>query len=453
MRIGLSTSIPWLVGLTVGIAAACTEPGPTESASPSVRESRAPRDSGPTVTATKPDRSLRGVTLDVRVFGSGFDQGSTAQWAIDGVPTDQVVTNSVTVISSTQLIANITISPDAEGGLYDVIVTAASGGKPGIGTETFEINVEITLLGDLGGWQTGATAINESGQIAGYGLTPAGAGRAFLWTNGVMKNLGAPSGFDHSRAEGLNNRGQVVGYSMTQRNGVWESRAWVWSREAGMHVLPGTTWSTAFAINDAGVIVGNARRPDGRVGVAVWINGEISFLPPEVWNAFDINARGQVVGDALPIHEVGWGVWPSAYVWSREGGLQYVTTLRGSAGSALGINDNGDIVGWGPHGTDDELVHGWVSRHGVASSSLGFTGGPSSVGVKIASNGLIVGRGLNEGVLWSANGAMLMLPGPDGTISTEVLDVNSRGEVVGNAMIQQPSGDWVQRAIRWRVYK
>ena len=435
----------------VVLTAACQEPIPTEVPSRDVLAARSVADA-PTVTATKPSQSLRGVTLDVRVFGSGFGQGSTAQWAIDGVPADQVVTNSVTVLSSTQLIANITISPDAEGGLYDVIVAAASGGKPGIGTETFEINVEITQLGDLGGWQTGATAINESGQIAGYGLTPTGVGRAFLWTNGVMKNLGALPGFDHSRAEGLNNRGQVVGYSMVQRNGVWESRGWVWSRDGGMQALPGSTYSTAFAINDAGMIVGHARRPDGRIGVAVWFNGQITFLPPEVWNAYDINARGQVVGDASPVHEVGWGLWPSAYVWSREAGLQYVTTLRGNIGSALGINDNGDVVGWGPHGTDDELVYGWISRRGVASSSLGFTGGPNSVGMKIASNGLIVGRGLNEGVLWSANGAILMLPGPDGTISTEVLDVNSRGEVVGNAMIRQPSGDWVQRAIRWRVY-
>lgn len=437
-----------VVALT--IAAACQEPIPTEVPAREVQAARNVGD-GPTVTATKPSKSLRGVTLDVRVFGTGFDEGSTAQWAIDGVPTDQVVTNSVNVLSSTQLIANISISPDAEGGLYDVIVTAAGGGKPGIGTETFEINVEITDLGNLGGWQTGATAINESGQIAGYAMTPLGSS-AFLWTNGVMKNLGTPAGFNHSRAEGLNNRGQVVGYSLIQRNGKWESRAWVWSREAGMQLLPGSEYSNAHAINDAGMIVGNARDTDGRMRVAVWINGEINFLPRDAYVAYDINARGQVVGDASPFHEIGWGSWPSAYVWSREVGLQYVSTLWGSAGSALGINDNGDVVGWGPYGTDDHMVHGWVSRRGAATS-LGFHGGPHSVGMKVASNGLIVGRGLDQAVLWTANGAMVVLPGPEGTIQTEAYDVNSRGEAIGSAMIIEKDGTWSQRAIRWRVYK
>ena len=437
------------VALGVAVVGACNESAPTAPPDLGVRAARVSTDSV-TVSATKPNKSLRGTTLDVRIFGTGFTQGSTVQWGIDSVPTSEVVTNSVTVLSSTQLVANITISPDAEGTFYDVMVSAGSG-KPGIGTEMFEINVEITLLGDLGGWQTGATAINESGQIAGYGLTPTG-GRAFLWTNGVMKNLGAPPGFDHSRAEGLNNRGQVVGYSMTERNGAWQSRAWVWSREAGMRLLPGSDHSTAMAINDAGMVVGNARRPDGTFGVAVWFNDQITFLPREVWTAYDINARGQVVGDAALVQEIGWGFWPTAYVWSRESGLQYVNTLRGSLGSALGINDNGDVVGWGPHATDDEMVHGWVSRRGVASS-LGFHGGPNSVGVKVAANGLIVGRGLDQGVLWSANGAMLMLPGPDGTVFTEILDVNSRGEVVGSAQVQEPNGEWTQRAVRWRVYK
>ena len=66
----------------VVLTAACQEPIPTEVPSRDVLAARSVADA-PTVTATKPSQSLRGVTLDVRVFGSGFGQGSTAQWAID----------------------------------------------------------------------------------------------------------------------------------------------------------------------------------------------------------------------------------------------------------------------------------------------------------------------------------------------------------------------------------
>jgi dipeptidyl aminopeptidase/acylaminoacyl peptidase len=91
-----------------------------------------------TVKATDPDTGSQGTTLDVAVIGSGFDRGSQAQWAQSGVPSPQVTTNSTRFVNSKKLIANITIAPDADTGLYDVIVTASTGNK-GIGTELFEV--------------------------------------------------------------------------------------------------------------------------------------------------------------------------------------------------------------------------------------------------------------------------------------------------------------------------
>ena len=114
-RLALRTAIPspmrWLICLgVVAIVSACAERGPTESIDHRVSADRSAGDtSGVTVSDTRPNQSLRGATLDVRISGTGFDQGSTVQFGIDGVPSDDVVTNSVTVLSSTQLIANVTI--------------------------------------------------------------------------------------------------------------------------------------------------------------------------------------------------------------------------------------------------------------------------------------------------------------------------------------------------------
>jgi len=78
----------------------------------------------------------------------------------------------------------------------------------------------MTDLGNLGGIWTGATAINDHGQIVGYaGLPPMGGNlypqTAFLYENGVMRDLGGlvpdPDRQFWSAAKGINNLGQVVG--------------------------------------------------------------------------------------------------------------------------------------------------------------------------------------------------------------------------------------------------
>ena len=82
-----------------------------------------------------------------------------------------------------------------------------------------------------------------------------------------MTNLGdLPGGFDFSEAKGINNSGQVVGFSYN----VSGPSAFLWqngvmtdlSTVAG---VTGTGWSltVATAINDAGQIVGYGRNPQG----------------------------------------------------------------------------------------------------------------------------------------------------------------------------------------------
>jgi len=96
--------------------------------------------SDPTVTATNPDTAVQDTTLDVQVSGSGFDAGSTAEWLLAGVPDARVHTNSTRFVSKSSLVANITIAKDAVPASYSVAVTT-SGGKKGIGTELFVIQL------------------------------------------------------------------------------------------------------------------------------------------------------------------------------------------------------------------------------------------------------------------------------------------------------------------------
>ena len=101
---------------------------------------RAASTSGVTVTSAVPSNGLAATTVDVTINGSGFDKGSTATFPLNGVVDPRVNVNSTRYIKSTQLVANVTIAPDAPAVAYDVDVTTASG-KKGIGTEMFTVKV------------------------------------------------------------------------------------------------------------------------------------------------------------------------------------------------------------------------------------------------------------------------------------------------------------------------
>jgi hypothetical protein len=122
-----ATVASWVLG--------CTDRPAT---APSIEAAASGNGGGVTVTSTDPNNASQGVTLDVRVFGSGYDRGSKAQWARSGVLSPNVTTNSTQFVSPSELLANITIASVADTGLYDVLVTTSKG-KKGIGSELFTV--------------------------------------------------------------------------------------------------------------------------------------------------------------------------------------------------------------------------------------------------------------------------------------------------------------------------
>src|SRR5581483_2462832 len=105
------------------------------------------------------------------------------------------------------------------------------------------------------------TAINDSGQVAGGMLTSGGQLHAFLWSNGALVDLGTLPGMTWSSAYGINSSGQVVGTS--SYGGL--STAFV-SNGTGLTAVSGSLGginSYGMAINNQGVVVGNAQNAQG----------------------------------------------------------------------------------------------------------------------------------------------------------------------------------------------
>lgn len=127
---------------------ACTDPVEHQHASSAdLREARATAVADPTVTSALPSEAPQGTTLDVQINGSGFDQGSVAHWERNGAVDPRVHVNSTRFIKSTQLVANLTITLDAEVSPYDIVVMTRAG-KKGIGTEKFTVR----LTNAVGAW-------------------------------------------------------------------------------------------------------------------------------------------------------------------------------------------------------------------------------------------------------------------------------------------------------------
>jgi len=115
------------------------------------------------------------------------------------------------------------------------------------------------LLGTLGGANSYAMTINDSGAAGGAAQTASGALHAVIWSGGSIRDLGTLGGAN-SFAYGLNNSGEAVGYSFLAGGG----RTHGFLYDAGVmldlnNLIPaGSGWipTQAYAINSSGQIVG-----------------------------------------------------------------------------------------------------------------------------------------------------------------------------------------------------
>jgi probable HAF family extracellular repeat protein len=240
-------------------------------------------------------------------------------------------------------------------------------------------------LGTLGQESSGANGINESGHVVGASNL-AGADRRhdtrpFLWDSASgMQNLGTPDGYDEASAYDINDAGQVVGnawnwnytegygYSTTERAFLWKG-----GDKINLGTLDGSPSSNAVAINTSGQVTGFAMsgdKPDYRP--FLWQDGvmtELPTLPGTIGNpARDINDQGYVVGAAYYPRNAN-GDYPSK-AWIYKNGNP--TALPALPAYVLGtdymeptaINNAGQVVGYTQKANDYTDTSGWLYSGG-----------------------------------------------------------------------------------------
>jgi probable HAF family extracellular repeat protein len=247
----------------------------------------------------------------------------------------------------------------------------------------------VTTLASTGGTNTYAYAINDSGQVAGQSVIPSSisiwAWHATTRNGNNMTLLGALPDTVHSWAQAINSTGVVAGLSITDRYNS-HGHATVWN---GSTITDLGIDTYAFGINDTGQVVGIAS--DSGVTRATLWNGITATTLGSLGSsggssaAYAINNAGVVVGYSCCIDtEYHATVWNGATI----------TDL--GAGQALAINNTGVVVGvMGAHAA---LWNGtsFTDLNSFLDASTVSEGWELNEATGINDNGWIVGYGFNK---------------------------------------------------------
>jgi probable HAF family extracellular repeat protein len=219
-------------------------------------------------------------------------------------------------------------------------------------------------LGALGGDWSRADAVNNRGQVVGQAQTDTGEIHPFLWRKGHMTDLAERGlGGDYVTVTDINDRGEIVGRRPVEM-GVWH--AFRWSDGRVIDLGPADSWdSGAEAISNRGTVAGYS--------VPAGSTNPISH--PTLWRggtALDIGTAGGLLGEAYGVNDRGQvvgSVSGGPFVWQR-GTFTILPVLSSTptlAPRATDVNEAGVVVGY----SDDSDAPGgpisvvWLPvRHG-----------------------------------------------------------------------------------------
>jgi probable HAF family extracellular repeat protein len=209
------------------------------------------------------------------------------------------------------------------------------------------------------GANSAALGLNDKGEVVGYSFQGDDY-QAFLFSyaDKSMTEIGSLGG-KLNAACAINAAGQVTGYSQDANGNLL---AFIFSRNApiaSLGALEGGSTSEAFGINNRGEVVGDSQSGNQNHRPVLFSNNAVQDLglggssePGALETAYAINDSGQIVGR----HSAGNNAF-HAFL-SSQGNTTDFNTLGGANGEALGINKHGHLVG--DSDTADGAIHAFL---------------------------------------------------------------------------------------------
>ncbi|MGA9963751.1 MAG: hypothetical protein WBQ10_00970 [Terriglobales bacterium] len=274
----------------------------------------------------------------------------------------------------------------------------------------------------------------------------------FLWSSGVMQDLGNLSGFDSGAGYVVNDSGDVVGYSANTQTGV--THGVLWPHSGGivdLGTLPGGNgYSVADAITSKGVIVGESVVSNGDVHAVLWTKSGGSYhihdeghMPKAPYTyPYDINETLQVTGIAY-FNQAGTRY--HAFLWSKTSGWEDRIPLPGGKNSyGSWLNNLGVIAGASTSAKYPNGVTVYWDAAGKIHLVGTLPGGDSSWPGFITDSGEILGEstvpgGDNHAFIWTKKKKMRdlnnLIPKNSGWVLHHAASVNTAGQIVGYGTI------------------
>ena len=253
-----------------------------------------------------------------------------------------------------------------------------------------------------------SNSANDSGSVVGTAATTAfGSGRLpVIWQNGVVSQLPLPVGETLGDANSVNASTVAVG----SVNGGSLQRGVIYSGGSATIITQttsnGSYFVTAFGINDSGRVVGQGIDPQNaarNVGIVYDIGQNMAFevgaLPG--FNgalAFAVSNTGYVVGSSML--NQGSGL---PFIWSDQGGMVAIPLATGtSQGSARAVNSAGWVVGNDSSAFSIPFLYDGTNTYRLAdlippNSGWDLSMNTSSSALGISEDGVIVGTGVHNG--------------------------------------------------------
>jgi probable HAF family extracellular repeat protein len=334
----------------------------------------------------------------------------------------------------------ITNLPSLGGSFYEATALNASGQVAGFSTTAGDVAEHAFLyiggstvdLGTLGGDSSEGYAMNNQGQVVGKSTDINGDTHAVLFSNGSLTDLGDLGG-GSSEAHGINNAGLIIGESIASSD---ESHAFLYS--AGSMIDLGTLgqfFSSAAGINSSGTVVGDSENLGFANDGYFYANGlmtDLGDLGGGYSSARAINDSGLIVGEAaIPSGDT------HAFSFS-SGVMSDLGTLGGHFSSASTVNTNGQIIGTSSTVAGESFVHGFIYKN-HALVDLGTLGGNASNPQGLNNLGQVVGDstlpgGASHAFIWQTNSMVDLntyLPANSGWELTSAQFINDAGRIVG----------------------
>ncbi len=295
-----------------------------------------------------------------------------------------------------------------------------------------------TALGTLGGGNSLAAGINDAGQVVGFSALEGDAGDdAFIYANGVMTGLSDLGGASFGSA--INSQGVAVGYSYAAGDVGPFAVAYNDGEIANLGAFGGVS-SEATGINSGGIVVGTFSPSSGDVTFGFSYSNatvtNLGTLGGTFSEASGINDAGTIVG-----YSANSGGQADAFSYS-DGVMTDLGTLGGTYSAATAINNPGTIVGYSAYMPASAYPWHAFAYSSGAMVDLGTLGGTDlSEANAINDSGSVVGLSMNQDSQQVAmayiNGEMIDLntvaSGSIDSTLTSATGINNLDEIVANS--------------------